>query len=311
MRIMFMGTPEFAAVNLRALIESGENIVCAVSQPNKPKNRGMKVVPTPVAQLAQDNSIPLYAPQTLKNEELTSVLEQYRPELIVVVAYGKLLPSYILDYPKYGCINIHASLLPKYRGAAPIQWSVINGDEITGVTSMYMAEGMDTGDMILKKEIAVLPSDTAGTMHDKLAELGAIVLMETVKSIKEGTAQAQPQNDKDATYAPMLKKEMGKIDWKRSASEIVNLIRGMNPWPGAYSYAGGKRFKVFSAEVCGGEGVPGQVLSVTDGLLVAAAEGSVKIDEIQPENKKRMKFADFVKGNRGIFEEGMNLEEVK
>lgn len=231
MKIMFMGTPEFAAVSLEALIKNGEDVACVISQPYKPKNRGMKLVPTAVGAVAEKNSILLKTPETLKDKAILPLLSEVEPDLIAVVAYGKLLPQYVLDFPKYGCINIHGSLLPKYRGAAPIQQSIISGEKETGVTSMYMARGMDTGDMILKESIKIEDNDTAGTLHDKLAVLGAEVLIKTVDMIKKGTVRREKQNDDEATYAHMLTKEMGKVDWTKSAEEIKNLVRGLDPWP--------------------------------------------------------------------------------
>ena len=304
MDIMFMGTGAFAEVSLRALIDSGESVTAVVSQPNKPKNRGMKVAPTPVAAAAEESGIEVFAPDTLRDGALLPVLNEKKPDLIVVVAYGKLLPKYILDFPKCGCINIHGSLLPKYRGAAPIQWSIINGETVTGVTSMYLAEGMDTGDMILKKEMAIALDDTYQTLHDKLAVLGGEVLKETVTLIKEGRAVRKKQDEALASYAPMLSKEMGRIDWGKSAVEIVNMVRGMNPWPCAYSVAGGKRFKVYKAEAVDKRGRAGEVLACDKELIVAAGQGSVLISELQPDNKKRMNTGDFLRGNRDTFKMG-------
>ncbi|MBQ7718914.1 MAG: methionyl-tRNA formyltransferase [Clostridia bacterium] len=304
MKILFMGTGAFAEVSLKALIDAGRNVVAVVSQPNKPKNRGMKIIPTPVAVVADENNIDLYAPKTLKDGALLPVLEEKQPDLIVVVAYGKLLPKYVLEFPKYGCINIHGSLLPKYRGAAPIQWSIINGEKITGVTSMYLAEGMDTGDMILKREMPIAPDDTYGTLHDKLAVLGGELLIETVELIENGKVKAEKQDESLATYAPMLSKSMGGIDWSKTAEEIVNQVRGMNPWPCAYSENKGKRFKVYSASVTPNCGTAGEVLLCDGQLIVAAGEGSVQISELQPDNKKRMKTEDFLRGNKTFFTKG-------
>ena len=304
MKILFMGTGKFAEVSLRTLIDAGEDVVAVVSQPNKPKNRGMKVIPTPTAAVAEENSIDLYAPETLRDGALLPVLEEKQPDLIVVVAYGKLLPKYILEFPKYGCINIHGSLLPKYRGAAPIQWSIVNGEKITGVTSMYLAEGMDTGDMILKKEMAVEPDDTYETLHDRLAVLGGELLKETVELIRSGKVCAEKQIESEATYAPMLSKAMGRIEWSRTADEIVNQVRGMNPWPCAYSENKGKRFKVYGARVSDKSGSAGEVLECEKELVIAAGKGSILISEIQPDNKKRMRTEDFLRGNKTFFIKG-------
>lgn len=302
MRILFMGTPDFAAESLKALIKDGRDVVAVISQPNKPKNRGMKVALTPVAAVAEEAGIPVYQPETLKGGAIEELLKEVNPDIIVVVAYGKLLPEYVLNYPKYGCINIHGSLLPKYRGAAPIQYTILNGEAEGGVTSMYMAKGMDTGDMILKKSTPVTESDTAGVLHDRLAIIGAELLLETLDAIKNGTAPRQAQNDSEATYASQLTKEMGNIDWNKSADEVINLIRGLDPWPSAYSFADGKRFKIFTSKKEDRSGEAGKVLEVGNGVLVACGEGSIRIFEIQPENKKRMKVEDFLRGNPTFFE---------
>lgn len=299
-----MGTPLFAAENLLSLLQAGEEVVCVITQPDKPKNRGMKLLRTATAKIADEAGIPVYQPQTLKNEEIMPILTKYDPQLIVVVAYGKILPKYILDYPKYGCINIHGSLLPKYRGAAPIQWSVINGDKITGVTSMYMAEGMDTGDILIKKEIPIKADDTTGSLYDKLSKIGGKVLLETVAAIKNGTATAIPQNDAEATYAPQLSKEMGRIDWSKKASEILNLIKGLNPWPSAFSFADGKRFKILSAYYADGIGCPGEVIENNKKVIIATGEGAVLINEVQFENKKKMNISDYIRGNPDTFIKG-------
>lgn len=299
-----MGTPLFAAENLLALLQAGEEVVCVITQPDKPKNRGMKLLRTATAKIADEAGIPVYQPQTLKNEEIMPILTKYDPQLIVVVAYGKILPKYILDYPKYGCINIHGSLLPKYRGAAPIQWSVINGDKITGVTSMYLAEGMDTGDILIKKEIPIEADDTTGSIYYKLSKIGGKVLLETVTAIKNGTATAIPQNDAEATYAPQLNKEMGRIDWSKKASEILNLIKGLNPWPSAFSFADGKRFKILSAYYADGIGCPGEVIETNKKVIIATSEGAVLINEVQFENKKKMNISDYIRGNPDTFIKG-------
>ncbi len=302
MRILFMGTPDFAAESLKALINDGREVAAVISQPNKPKNRGMRVALTPVAAVAEEAGIHVYQPETLKGGAIEELLKEVNPDIIVVVAYGKLLPEYVLNYPKYGCINIHGSLLPKYRGAAPIQYTILNGEAEGGVTSMYMAKGMDTGDMILKKSTPITESDTAGVLHDRLAIIGAELLLETLDAIKEGTAPRQAQNDSEATYASQLTKEMGNIDWNKSADEVINLIRGLDPWPSAYSFADGKRFKIFTSKKEDRSGEAGKVLEVGNGVLVACGEGSIRIFEIQPENKKRMKVEDFLRGNPTFFE---------
>jgi len=297
MRILYMGTPDFAAESLKALIDDGRDVAAVISQPNKPKNRGMKVIKTPVAQVAEDAGIKTYHPETLKDGAIEDLLKEVDPDIIVVVAYGRILPEYILNYPKYGCINIHGSLLPKYRGAAPIQFSILDGEKETGVTSMYMAKGMDTGDMILKESIPILEEDTAGTLHDKLAALGAKVLLKTLDAIKDGNAPREAQDNDKATYCTQLTKEMGNVDWNESAEKIINQIRGLDPWPSAYSFANGKRFKIFTSKKEEKSGKPGEILEAGDSLLVGCGEGSIRIFEVQFENKKRMKVSDFMRGN--------------
>ena len=307
MRIMFMGTPCFAAVSLSALIDAGKEVVCVISQPKKPKNRGMKLLETPVGAVAAEHGIMLCQPETLRDNAILPLLKEVKPDLIVVVAYGKLLPGYILEYPKYGCINIHGSLLPKYRGAAPIQYSIIRGEAETGITSMYMEKGMDTGDMILKRAIPIEDTDTAETLHDKLAVLGSDVLLETVSAIESGNAPRVPQNGSEATYAPMLTKEMGKIDWSMPARDIFNLVRGLEPWPSAYSYIDGKRFKVFGVAEETVKGAAGEILDVGDRLVIGTGDGSLSIREVGFDNKKRMKVCDFLRGNKDVFQKGKTL----
>ncbi len=268
----------------------------------------MKLLETPVGAVAERCGIKLCQPETLRDEAILPLLYEVKPDLIVVVAYGKLLPEYVLNYPKYGCINIHGSLLPKYRGAAPIQYSIIKGERETGVTSMYMAKGMDTGDMILKSAIPIEDTDTAETLHDKLAALGAKVLLETVSAIENGTAPREKQNDNEATYASMLTKEMGKIDWKLPARDIFNLVRGLDPWPGAYSYIDGKRFKVSGVSAEAAEGAAGEILDISDSLLIGTGKGSLRIREVGFDNKKRMKVPDFLRGNKDVFQKGKMLD---
>lgn len=297
MNILFMGTPDFAATSLRGLCEGGYNVTGVISQPDKPKNRGMQMQATPVKQCAQEFGIDVYQPETLKDGAIQDYLDKIKPDIIVVVAYGKLLPPYVLDYPKYGCINIHGSLLPKYRGAAPIQWSILSGDKVTGVTSMYMARGMDTGDMILKKEVEITDDMDAGALHDVLAVAGAQLLKETLDAIKAGTAPRIPQNDEEATYASMLRKEMGLVDWNKSAEQIWCQIRGLSPWPSAYSFADGKRFKILSASVCDKNGTPGQVLENKNSIVIATGKGALEIHKLQFENKRAMTASEYLVGN--------------
>ncbi len=299
MRILFMGTPDFAVPCLEALIDAGHTLVGAVSQPDQPKGRGHKLQPPPVKACAMEHSIPIYQPTTLKNESFLDVLKETAPELIVVVAYGKILPKYILDYPKYGCVNVHASLLPKYRGAAPIQWSVIHGEKVTGVTTMYMAEGLDTGDMIEKVETEIGATETYGELHDRLSELGADLLVSTIKKVEDGTAERKAQNDEDSCYAPMLAKETGHIDWTKTGQEILNLIRGTNPWPMAYSLYEGIPLKLIVGSVAEQKsGMPGEILSADKkGICIACGDGSILITEIQMQGSKRMEVASYLNGH--------------
>lgn len=259
------------------------------------------MLPPPVKECAIQNNIAVYQPTTLKDNAFLDTLNELNPELIAVVAYGKILPKYILDYPKYGCINVHASLLPKYRGAGPIQWSIINGEKKTGVTTMYMAEGLDTGDMILKSETEITPEDTAGTLHDRLSVMGAKLLVDTLQQLEEGTAVRIPQDDALSNYAPMISKETGRIDWNKPADVILNLIRGTNPWPVAHTAYQGSPMKVIFAKAgtkC--TGIPGEILGLTRDkeLEIACGDGqSIYITEIQMKDSKRMKVRDYLNGH--------------
>ena len=299
MRIMFMGTPDIAAQSLRALIANGMKPVCVVTQPDKPKGRGYKLVPPEVKTTALENDIPVYQPEKLKNGELMSVLEEYKPELIAVVAYGKLLPSYILDYPKYGCINMHASILPRYRGAAPIQWSVLNGEKISGVTAMQMDVGLDTGDMLLTKTVEIGENETAGELHDKLSVLGADVMSETIDLLLKGELKPEKQDDSESNYAPMLSKDLCPIDWNESAQKVHNKVRGLSPWPVATAKLGEKTIKIHKTAVSGKcNATPGEVVVSDKKLVVACGEStSVEIIVLQTEGKKAMNASDFLRGN--------------
>ena len=299
MRIMFMGTPDIAAQALRALIANGMKPVCVVTQPDKPKGRGYKLVPPEVKTTALENDIPVYQPEKLKNGELMSVLEEYKPELIAVVAYGKLLPSYILDYPKYGCINMHASLLPKYRGAAPVQWSVINGDEFAGVTTMKMDEGLDTGDMLLSEKITIGEYETSEQLFERISSLGADVLCRTIKNIESITPI--PQNHAEHTYAPMLSKELARIDWTKDMKTISKLICGMNSWPYAFSEYNGEPVKIIEAYKCSdANGKAGEVLRHErgKGLLVACGDGGIWLKKIQFPGGRKMDIDDYLLGHK-------------
>ena len=316
MRILFMGTPDFARVSLQKLLDeikaervncegsnlfAGSTICGVVTQPDKPKGRGHRLQPPPVKELAIEYDIPIFQPETLKNGEFSDTLATLNPDIIIVVAYGKILPKYILDFPKLGCINVHASLLPKYRGAAPINWCVINGEKVSGITTMYMNEGLDTGDMILKSAVEI-GDMTVGELHDKLAVLGGEVLLETLEKIVAGVAPREVQDDAESTYAPMISRETGRIDWSKSAAEICNLVRGTNPYPSAFTAYNGGKLKVFKASVCegfGGNGEVGEVVSVSKcGLKVVVGDGNaVNIEEIQVDGGKRMTVSNYLNGN--------------
>ncbi len=298
-KIMFMGTPDIAAESLRYLIDNGMNVVCSVTQPDKPKGRGHKLTPPEVKVLSLENNIPVFQPEKLKNGELQSVLEEYKPDIIAVVAYGKILPKYILDYPKFGCINMHASLLPKYRGAAPVQWSVINGEKYTGVTTMKMDEGLDTGDMLLCEKLSIGEYETSEELFERVAKLGAKVLFETIKDIENITPI--PQNHSEHTYAPMISKEMGEIDWNRDKNTISKLICGMNSWPLAYTYYKDDIVKVISAKKTHEEfaGINGQVIrhEKGKGLLIKCVDGGIWLETVQFPGGKKMHIDDYLLGH--------------
>jgi len=295
-----MGTPDFAVPSLEILIKNNYKVVGVVTQPDKPVGRSSKLIFPPVKEVALENNITVYQPEKVKNNEFIDLLKGIEPDLIVVVAFGQILPKSILDIPKLGCINVHGSILPKYRGAAPIQWAIINGEKITGVTTMYMDVGMDTGDMILKKEIKILKDDTSEVLFKKVSNIGAEALIETIKLIEKGNVLRIPQDNSSATYAPMLKKESGIIDWTKSANEIVNFIRGTYPWPGSYSYYNGNRMKIFNIEYENSnfDAKIGQIVEVTkDSIIVQCGKGSVLIKEIQFDGSKRMTVKDYLIGH--------------
>lgn len=307
MRIVFMGTPDFAVPSLQALIDAGHEVCAVYTQPDKPQGRKQILTAPPVKTLALEHDIPVFQPNTLKNEDEQARLRELAPEVIIVVAYGKLLPKAVLDIPPHGCINVHGSLLPRWRGAAPIQWAVIAGDEKAGVTTMQMAEGLDTGDMLLTYETTVGETETAGELFDRLAQAGAELLTETLVKLDEITPR--PQDDAQSCYAHMLDKQMAVIDWSKSAHEIDCLIRGLNPWPIALTTLSGERLKVFAAEKAAGNGEPGTVLEADPkkGLTVACGEGALKLIEIQLVGGKRMKATDFLRGH--VIEVGTKLGE--
>lgn len=297
MRIVFMGTPDFAVPSLQALIDAGHDVCAVYTQPDKPQGRKQILTAPPVKTLALEHDIPVFQPNTLKNEDEQARLRELAPEVIIVVAYGKLLPKAVLDIPPHGCINVHGSLLPRWRGAAPIQWAVIAGDEMAGVTTMQMAEGLDTGDMLLTYETKVGEKETAGELFDRLAQSGAELLTQTLVKLDEITPR--PQDDAQSCYAHMLDKQMAVIDWSKSAHEIDCLIRGLNPWPIALTALSGDRLKVFAAEKANGRGEPGTVLEADPkkGLTVACGEGALGLTEIQLVGGKRMKATDFLRGH--------------
>lgn len=307
MRIVFMGTPDFAVPSLQALIDAGHDVCAVYTQPDKPQGRKQILTAPPVKTLALEHDIPVFQPNTLKNEDEQARLRELAPEVIIVVAYGKLLPKAVLDIPPHGCINVHGSLLPRWRGAAPIQWAVIAGDEMAGVTTMQMAEGLDTGDMLLTYETKVGEKETAGELFDRLAQSGAELLTQTLVKLDEITPR--PQDDAQSCYAHMLDKQMAVIDWSKSAHEIDCLIRGLNPWPIALTTLSGERLKVFAAEKANGNGEPGTVLEANPkkGLTVACGEGALRLTEIQLVGGKRMKATDFLRGHS--LEVGVKLGE--
>lgn len=308
MRLVFMGTPDFAVPTLESLIKGGHEVIAAVTQPDKPKGRGKAVLMTPVKEKALEYGIPVYQPVKAREPEFVALLEEMKPDAIVVVAFGQLLPKEILDIPKYGCINVHASLLPKYRGAAPIQWAVIDGEAVSGVTTMLMDEGLDTGDMLEKVEYTLAPDETGGSLFDRLSALGGELILSTLEKVENGTITRTPQGEATTAYAKMLQKSMGKIDWSMEAEKIERLIRGLNPWPSAYTSLNGKTVKIWAANVEEGTvtGHPGQVTVTKDKLIAETGKNFLSITELQLEGKKRMETAAFLRGfaveNHSMFE---------
>ncbi|WP_026487203.1 methionyl-tRNA formyltransferase [Caldanaerobius polysaccharolyticus] len=312
MKTVFMGTPDFAVPSLRVVAENTD-LALVVTQPDRPQGRGHKLKPPPVKEEALRYGVKVVQPEKLKgNEEFLSLLKDIKPDLIVVVAYGKILRKEVLDIPRYGCINVHASLLPKYRGAAPINWAIINGEKHTGITTMYMDTGLDTGDIILQEVVDIGENDTAGSLHDRLKDVGAKVLCDTLRLIEQGKAVRVPQDDNSSTYAPALDKDTGRIDWTKRAVDIVNLIRGTNPWPGAYTRYGGQVLKIWRAQVvqCSKEGKPGEVMMADEkkGFIVRCGEGCVSIQELQAPNSRRMSYMEYLRGHR--VEEGKSMGDV-
>ena len=299
MKVIFMGTPDFAVGTLEAIIEAGHEVVLVVTQPDKPKGRGKTMQYPPVKECALKHGLEIFQPTKIRESANVEYLRSYNADIIIVVAFGQIMPKSILDMPKYGCINVHASLLPKYRGAAPIQWAVINGDEVTGVTTMKMNEGIDTGDMIAKRQVRLAEDETGGSLFEKLAEVGATLCVETMEMLEQGTAEFTPQNSEEATHTSMIRKELGEIDWKKPAIEIERLIRGLNPWPSAFTHLNGKTFKIWRAKVEEGTSdyKVGQICEVTkDSLKVQTGEGILVLQEVQLEGKKRMDAGSFIRG---------------
>ena len=296
-----MGTPEFAVPSLEALLKSGDQVVGIVTQPDRPKGRGQAMTPPPVKLIGQREGIPVLQPVKIRVPEFLTALAAWKPDLIAVTAYGRILHSPILTLPPMGCVNVHGSLLPKYRGAAPVQWAVINGETETGITTMMMDEGMDTGAMLLQESLPIVPEDTSGTLAPRLAVLGGRLLVETIARLKAGTITPQPQNHALATLAPPLKKEDGAIDWRASAISIANRIRGLSPWPGAYTYFSSERWMVWSATAGPAEAgaAPGTITQVSkQSILVATGDGVLELREIQPANSKRLMVAQYLAGHR-------------
>ncbi len=298
MKVVFMGTPDFAVGTLEALIESEDHeVVLVVTQPDRDRGRGKGLSFSPVKEVAVKHNIPVFQPERIKRPENVEELRKYPADVFVVVAFGQILSKEILEMPKFGCVNVHASILPKYRGAAPIQWAVLNGDEKTGVTTMKMDEGLDTGDMIMVSEYVLSPDETAGSLFDRLSGIGAETLLKTLKAISDGSAVYTKQNHEEASKVSMISKDMGRIDFNRPAIEVERHVRGMNPWPSAFTSINGKSLKIWKAAVVSGSGEPGQIISTDkDSFTVATGKGALKVTEVQLEGKKRMEVKDFLRG---------------
>ncbi len=298
MAIIFFGTPDFALPSLKALIEKGEDVVLVVTQPDRVKGRGHALSSPPVKELALSHGIGVAQPEKIRDQEFYRELARHSPEFIIVVAYGKVLPKEILDIPAKGCINVHASLLPKYRGAAPVQWSLINGERTTGVTTMLMDEGLDTGDILLQSSLEISEDDNAATLSKKLSVVGAATLIDTLRGMRSGCVKPIPQQG-EATYASSLRKEDGRIDWQKNAKNLANFIRGMNPWPSAFCSLGKERIKIIRAKAVEGSGEPGRIEKASSGtLLVGTSKGLLMIEGLQPEGRHAMSAAAFLAGRR-------------
>lgn len=298
MKLVFMGTPDFAVPCLTALQEAGHEIAAVFTQPDKPKGRGYALTPPPVKEKALSYGLPVYQPATVRDGEAEALLREIGPDAVAVVAYGKILPPALLEIPRYGCINVHASLLPRHRGASPIQWAIVCGDEKTGVTTMQMAEGMDTGDILEQVETPIDPDETAESLHDRLSHMGAKLLVQTLQDLEAGTVVPEKQEEALATKAPLIRKEMGQMDFAKTAGELHNLARGFYPWPGAYTSLGGKRLKVLETRLAAGDGAPGEVLCA-EGRLTVACGGHTALElvRVQLEGKKPLTAADLLRGH--------------
>jgi len=297
-RTVFMGTPDFALPTLQGLIEAGVNLCGVFTQPDRPRGRGKVLAPPPVKEMALDHDLPVFQPEKLRDTAIVELIQELRPDLIVVVAYGQILPKSVLQIPQYGCINVHASLLPRYRGAAPINKAVVDGEQVTGVTTMLMDVGLDTGDMLVKRATEIGSEETAGELHDRLALLGREAMEETLRRLCDGTLRPEPQDDAQSCYAPMMKKEDGHIDWSRPAPVLHNLVRGLSPWPGAFTHWNGQMLKLGRTLAEGGPAAePGTVVSADgDGIRIACGEGVLRVRELQLAGKKKLPASDFLRG---------------
>jgi methionyl-tRNA formyltransferase len=309
MKVIFMGTPEFSVGTLEAIIEAGHEVVLVVTQPDKPKGRGGKMQFTPVKEVAVSKDIPVFQPKKIREAENVEYLRQYKADVMVVIAFGQILPQEILDMTRYGCINVHASLLPKWRGAAPIQWSILGGDRMTGITTMQMDAGLDTGDMLLKDDVPISETETGGSLHDKLMVAGARLLVKTLEEIEKSNLKPEKQGETTTPYAAQLNKEMGKIDWHEEAKVIERKIRALNPWPSAYTYLETKVLKIWEAKVIYGEAIEaknGEVITVGKAYIdVKASNGVLRLMRVQLEGKKAMNVDDFLRGHE--IKKGMRL----
>ncbi len=303
MKIIFMGTPEFAVPSLEMLVNEGYKVIAVVTQPDKPKGRGNKLAAPPVKEFALEHGITVLQPSKIKTPEFVEQIRELGPDLLITAAYGKIISKEMLDVPTLGCINVHGSLLPAYRGAAPIHWSIINGEKITGITTMFTDVGLDTGDMLLKRELEIGSDMTAGELHDAMAVLGAEVLKDTLTELKNGTLVRKPQDDSLSSYAPIITKEVGLMDWNKTAQQVHNLVRGTNPWPGAYTFLNESKMRIWKTCVAdynnNPKHCPGEIVKADDdGLLVKCSDSYILIQELQFDSSKRMKVSDYIRGHK-------------